>query len=180
MTTPDSEPIEVDVALAERYAEFYPEIKRVARARLHASGGVTGLDTTALVHEGFLRLSERAALRGGSRGEFFAYVGQVLRSVVIDHVRSATRDKRGGGRVQVTLTTALDLPSAPDQAVDLVALDQALRRMQAIDRNLYELFEAQVFGGLSIAELARLREVTPRTIDRELLKARALLAEVLA
>lgn len=172
--------MEVDAALAGRYAEFYPEIKRVARARLHSVGGVTGLDTTALVHEGFLRLSERAALRGGSRGEFFAYVGQVLRSVVIDHVRSVSRDKRGGGQLRVTLNTALDLGGSADQAVDLVALDQALRRMRSIDSGLYELFEAQVFGGLSIAELAQLRGVTPRTIDRELLKARALLAEVLA
>ena len=78
-------------ALQQLYAALYPEIKRVARVRLAQSGPggrVAGLDTTALVHEGFLRMADQQGLQGETRGQFFAYVGRVLRSVVIDHLRT--------------------------------------------------------------------------------------------
>lgn len=169
----------VDGNLHRSYARLYPEIKRVARSRLAQSGGVVGLNTTALVHEGFLRLVDMDALQGESRGQFFAYVGQVLRSVVIDHLRAEGRDKRGGGQILVTLSAAADVAAVQSSAVDLIALDRALVRMREIDPSLYELVEAQVFAGLTIDELASLRGVTSRTINRELLKARALLSELL-
>ncbi|MBU6257587.1 MAG: sigma-70 family RNA polymerase sigma factor [Burkholderiales bacterium] len=161
------------------YARLYPEIKRLAHARLARAGGVVGLNTTALVHEGFLRMAQREALDAASRAEFFAYVGQVLRSVVIDHLRGEARDKRGGEQVMVTLSAAENVVAAPGSAVDLVALDRALQRMQEIDPALRELIEAHAFAGLTIDEVARLRGVTARTINRELVKARALLAALL-
>lgn len=166
-------------ALQELYARLYPDIKRVARARLAQSGGVSGLNTTALVHEGFLRMADQEGLQGGSRGQFFAYVGQVLRSVVIDFLRAQGRDKRGGDAVLVTLSAAEDQPSAQSSATDMIALDRALQRMREIDVPLYELIEMQAFAGLSIAELAELRGVATRTINRDLIKARALLQELL-
>ena len=166
-------------ALQELYARLYPDIKRVARARLAQSGGVSGLNTTALVHEGFLRMAEQEGLQGGSRGQFFAYVGQVLRSVVIDFLRAQGRDKRGGDAVLVTLSAAEDQPAAQSSATDMLALDRALQRMREIDVPLYELIEMQAFAGLSIAELAELRGVATRTINRDLIKARALLQELL-
>jgi RNA polymerase sigma factor (TIGR02999 family) len=165
--------------MQQLYAQLYPEIKRVARARLAQSRGVTGLNTTALVHEGFLRIAEQANLQGESRGQFFAYVGQVLRSVVIDHLRSLGRDKRGGGQIMVTLSEAVSVEAVQSSAVDLIALDRALAEMRSIDPQLYELFEVHVFAGLTIAEVAQLRGVTSRTINRDLLKARALLRELL-
>ena len=161
------------------FAALYPEIKRLARARLAQSGGVVSLNTTALVHEGFLRLAEHQGLQGESRGQFFAYVGQVLRSVVIDHVRSQGRDKRGGEQIMVTLSAAADVAAPQGSAVDIIALDRALARMGEIDRGLYELIEAHAFAGLSIEELAGLRAVSSRTINRDLLKARALITELL-
>jgi RNA polymerase sigma factor (TIGR02999 family) len=177
---PPPEPAEVDEDLQQAYARLYPEIKRVAHARLVQAGGVTGLNTTALANEGFMRLAEHAGLHGQTRGHFFSYVGQVLRSVVIDHLRAEGRHKRGGDQIMVTLSAAADVPGAQGSAVDLIAVDRALRRMRHIDAGLYELLEAQVFAGLSIDELAALRGVTARTINRELLKARALLSELLA
>ena len=90
-------------ALQQLYVHLYPEIKRVARSRLAQAGGVTGLNTTALVHEGFMRMADQQGLQGESRGQFFAYVGQVLRSVVIDHLRSESRDKRGGDQVSAAV-----------------------------------------------------------------------------
>lgn len=165
-------------ALQQLYARLYPEIKRVARARLAQSASVPGLDTTALVHEGFLRMAEREGLQGRSRGQFFAYVGQVLRSVVIDHLRAEGRDKRGGDSALVTLSAAEHV-AAPGNALDLLALDRGLRRLAALDPALYELIEMTAFAGLSIPEVAELRESSPRTVNRELAKARALLQELL-
>ncbi len=166
-------------ALSSLYAKLYPEIKRVARARLAQAGGVTGLNTTALVHEGFLRMADLEGLQGATRGQFFAYVGQVLRSVVIDHVRSEGRDKRGGDQIQVTLSAAADVPAALPAAADLLAVDRALKRMIELDAGLYELIEMLAFAGLTIAEVAELRGVSSRTINRDLVKARALLATLL-
>lgn len=166
-------------AVQQLYAQLYPEIKRVARSRLAHAGGVTGLNTTALVHEGFLRMAEQAGLQGHSRGQFFAYVGQVLRSVVIDHLRAQGRNKRGGDQVMVTLS-AVDLEPAPAaSSTDLVSIDRALVRMRDLDAPLYELLEMVSFAGLTIAEVAEMRGVSSRTVNRDLLKARGLLQALL-
>lgn len=167
-------------ALQALYAQLYPEIKRVARARLAHAGGVVGLNTTALVHEGFLRMAEQEGLQGANRGQFFAYVGQVLRSVVIDHLRSEGRVKRGGEQLMVTLSAAADVPAGGGSAADLIAVDRALQRMAEIDPALYELLEMQAFAGLTIAEVAELRGVSSRTVNRDLIKARGLLQMLLA
>ncbi len=166
-------------ALQQLYARLYPEIKRVARQRLAQSARVPGLDTTALVHEGFLRMAEREGLEGRSRGQFFAYVGRVLRSVVIDQLRAEGRDKRGGDQIMLTLSAAEQLPDAGADALDLLALDRALQRLQALDPGLHELLEMVGFAGLTIPEVAALRESSPRTVNRELAKARALLQALL-
>ena len=169
-------------ALQQLYALLYPEIKRVARMRLAQSGPggrAAGLDTTALVHEGFLRMADQQGLQGETRGQFFAYVGRVLRSVVIDHLRGDGRDKRGGDAVMVTLSAATDVASGGSAAVDMIGLDRALTRMQTLDRALYELIEMVAFAGLTIAEVAELRGQSSRTVNRDLLKARALLQELL-
>lgn len=166
-------------ALQQLYALLYPEIKRVARIRLAQSGHAAGLNTTALVHEGFLRMADQQGLQGETRGQFFAYVGRVLRSVVIDHVRGEGRDKRGGDAVMVTLSAAGDVAASGTPALDMIGLDRALARMQGLDRGLYELIEMVGFAGLTIAEVAELRGQSTRTVNRELLKARALLQELL-
>ncbi|MBQ0931426.1 sigma-70 family RNA polymerase sigma factor [Ideonella sp. 4Y16] len=166
-------------ALQQLFVVLYPEIKRVARARLAQVHGAPGLNTTALVHEGFLRLADASRLHGRTRGQFFAYVGQVLRSVVIDHLRSLGRDKRGGEQIMVTLSEAAGMPANLSSAEDLIACDRALSRMREIDAALYELLEIHVFAGLTIAEVATLRGVATRTVNRDLIKARALLRELL-
>jgi RNA polymerase sigma factor (TIGR02999 family) len=169
-------------SLQQLYALLYPEIKRVARIRLAQcgpNGRSAGLNTTALVHEGFLRMADQQGLQGETRGQFFAYIGRVLRSVVIDHLRTEGRDKRGGDAVMVTLSAASDVAAVQSTAVDMVGLDQALTRMRELDTGLYELIEMVGFAGLSIAEVAELRQLSTRSINRELLKARALLQELL-
>ena len=164
-------------AMGTLYAELYPEIKRVARARLAQAGGVTGLNATALVHEGFMRMAEREGLMGDTRVQFFAYVGKVLRSIVIDFVRARDAEKRGGGATLLTLSHADSAPDSWLPAVDVVALDQALERLKLIDEGMYQTSELYFFCGMTIEETAEARAISTRTVNREITKARALLAE---
>ena len=163
-------------ASARLYALLYPEIKRLARSRLYAVGGITNLNTTALVNEGFLRMAEREGLMGESRSQFFAYVGKVLRCVVLDHLRAKNAEMRGGDQVHVTLSHAESITQSSRD--DWFLLDQALEKLSAIDRNLYELVEMRYFVGMSIAEIAEQRMVSTRTIDRDWIKAKFILEDM--
>lgn len=91
-------------AVQQLFASLYPDIRRIARARLAEAGGVTGLNTAALVHEGFLKMAANEGLQGTQRVQFFACVGRALRSVVLDHMRATACEKRGGGLHMVTLS----------------------------------------------------------------------------
>lgn len=158
------------------YAVLYPEIKRLARSRLYAAGGVTSLNTTALVNEGFLRMADREGMAGESRAQFFAYVGKVLRSVVLDHLRSGAAEKRGGDQVHVTLSQAESIAGSGRD--DWFLLDRALEQLKDMDAGLYELVELRYFVGMTVADIAALRNVSTRTIDRDWVKAKALLEEM--
>jgi RNA polymerase sigma factor (TIGR02999 family) len=164
-------------AMSALYATLYPEIKRVARARLAQAGGVTGLNATALVHEGFMRMAEREGLQGDTRVQFFAYIGKVLRSIVIDFIRSRDAEKRGGGATLLTLSHADATADAWLPAVDVLALDQALERLKQVDVGMYQTAELHFFCGMTIEETAEARSVSTRTVNREITKARAMLGE---
>lgn len=163
-------------ATARLYSVLYPEIKRLARSRLYAAGGVTSLNTTALVNEGFLRMAEREGMAGESRVQFFAYVGKVLRSVVLDHLRSEGAEKRGGDHVHVTLSQAESIAGSGRD--DWFLLDHALEQLKEIDASLYELVELRYFVGMTVADIAALRNVSTRTVDRDWVKAKTLLEEM--
>lgn len=164
-------------AMGALYAKLYPDIKRIARARIAHAGGVTGLNATALVHEGFLRMAEREGLQGNTRVQFFAYIGKVLRSIVIDFIRARDSEKRGGGVALMTLSHADATEDATIPAVDIVALDRAIEQLRAIDEGMYQTAELHFFCGMTIEETADVRGISTRTVNREIVKARALLGE---
>ena len=163
-------------ASARLYSVLYPEIKRLARSRLYAAGGAISLNTTALVNEGFLRMAEREGMAGESRAQFFAYVGKVLRSVVLDHLRAESAEKRGGDQVHVTLSQAESIAASGRD--NWFLLDSALEQLKEIDAGLYELVELRYFVGMTVADIAILRNVSSRTIDRDWVKAKTLLEEM--
>ncbi|MGL5005324.1 MAG: ECF-type sigma factor, partial [Casimicrobium sp.] len=165
-------------AVRELFATLYPDIKRLARARLAQAGGVTGLNATALVHEGFMRIAEREGMHGETRLQFFAYIGKVLRSVVIDYVRERDAEKRGGGITLLTMSNAEDAVTWLE-AGNLIDLDRALDELQSFDARLYQIVEMHIFSGLTCTEVGHELGVTERTVNRELLKARALLSRAL-
>ena len=166
-------------AMRALFTELYPEIKRLARSRLAHAGGVTGLNATALVHEGFMRMAERESMHGTTRLQFFAYVGKVLRSIVIDFIRERDAGKRGGGVTLLTMSNADAAPAVWMENTDLIDLDRALEQLKSFDERLYQIVEMHAFSGLSCEEVGVELGVTERTINRDLAKARALLAQAL-
>lgn len=165
-------------ASARLFELVYAELKRMAHQRLRRIGGEGPLNTTALVHESYLRLSERGQLLPSDRAAFFCYVGRVMRSVVIDHVRERLAQKRGGNEVFVTLTTDIEGETFDDER--LLAVNSALDALEKVAPEFHQLVEMRYFAGLSMREVAELRGMSTRTVEREWKKARALLQQLMA
>ena len=159
----------------------YAELRRQARRALRREGEGHTLQPTALVHEAWLRLADQHGARWESRTQFFAVAAQMMRRVLVDHARTRQALKRGGaGAVQVSLADAdragASAPGAPQSAggggpaldaVDMLALDDALARLAVMDPQKARLVELRYFAGLSIPEAAAALGVSPATVGRE-------------
>lgn len=159
--------------LDRAFAAFYPELKKIAHARLRGSGLEASMQTTALVHDSYLKLASGPGIAFGDRLQFFAYSSRVLRSIVVDLVREQRAQRRGGDLEIVTLDTAAGegLPAE----VDIEALNDALEDLARLEPTLARLVEMRFFGGLSETEIAEALGISQRTVSREWHKARALL-----
>jgi len=164
-------------AAAALWQSAYADLKMLARLRIRDAGSARLIDTTALVHESWVKLAAVKHLEVDNRRRFFAYAAKVMRSVVIDIAREHGRQKRGGGMLEVTLDPALagSLP-APNEPL---RLDEALRALEKTVPRLASVVEMRYFGGLSDAEIADVLGVTERTVRRDWDKARLLLREML-
>ncbi|HEY2855094.1 MAG TPA: ECF-type sigma factor [Gemmatimonadaceae bacterium] len=155
----------------------YAELRRQARRALRKEGEGHTLQATALVHEAWLRLDGQHGARWESRAQFFAVAAQMMRRVLVDHARTRRAAKRGAAPVQVTLDAvdnegAADRGSSTLDAIDLLALDDALARLAAFDPKKARLVELRYFGGLSIPEAAATLGVSEATLGREWAVAR--------
>ena len=148
----------------------YDELRRQARRALRREGEGHTLQATALVHEAWLRLDAQHDARWESRSQFLAVAAQTMRRVLVDHARARRALKRGGGDVQITLGDAYSAV-APD-AVDVIALDDALARLAVMDARKARLVELRYFAGLSIPEAAAALGVSQATVIREWAVAR--------
>ena len=152
----------------------YPELRKLARSRLRDGGRNTVLDTTALVHESYLKFVASGGLRAEDRRAFFAYASRIMRSVIIDSVRERRAERRGGDLAEVTLNTGLiaDIPSGSDE---VLWVHEALDALQQTEPRLATVVEMRYFGGYSETEIAEALELTERTVRRDWDKARMLL-----
>jgi RNA polymerase sigma factor (TIGR02999 family) len=161
-------------ALDAVYASLYPDLKRVARARLWQQGRGDGMSTTMLVHESFVRLIGAHGLRLEDRRHFFAYAAKTMRNIIIDSAREHLAECRGGGAEHVTLSGADAVQIMGDDAGgELMRVNDALHELEAVDPELAELVEMRYFGGYGEAEIAELLGVAERTVRRRWDKARA-------
>src|SRR4051794_14522256 len=130
----------------------YAELRRQARLALRREGEGHTLQPTALVHEAWLRLGDQPDARWESRTQFFAIAAQMMRRVLIDHARTRRAAKRGAGAVQVSLAGVPSAEDSPLDAVDVIALDDALQRLAVMDPQKARLVDLRFFAGLSIPE----------------------------
>jgi len=150
----------------------YEELRRVAHARLRSEPAGHQLQTTALVHEAYLRLVDVNRMAVDSRTHFFALAARLMRQVLVDSARHQRADKRGGGATMLTLDQASALGASPN-VVDVLALDAALDDLAALDERLCRVVELKYFAGLTIDEAAAALNVAPATVERDWAVAKA-------
>ena len=160
-------------AAGELLPLVYDELRRVAQRKMAGERRNHTLEATALVHEAYLKLvgDEDRELRWANRAHFFAAAAEAMRRILVDHARSKTRHKRGGGARRLPLTVA-ELSDDSDCA-ELLELDEALHRLTQQDQRMATIVSLRFFAGLSVEDTAHALEVSPRTIKREWSLARA-------
>jgi RNA polymerase sigma factor (TIGR02999 family) len=141
------------------------ELRRLARAYMHRERREHTLQTTALVNEAFLRLTDARSVRWQDRAHFLGLSARLMRRVLVDHARHRGYQKRGGGAERVTLHEGLVAPADP--ALDVVALDRALDALAKVDVRKSRTIELRFFGGLSVEETAEVLQVSPDTVKRD-------------
>ena len=162
-----------EAALDELLPLVYRELSRIAHNQRRRIGGF-GVNTTALVHEAYLKLSSAKNQRFEDRGHFFAVAATAMRQLLIDEAKKHTAQKRGGG-VQPLSLDDVEV-GIETQAEGLLALDRALRALYTVDPRLLRVVECRFFGGLTERETADVLGITDRTVRRDWVKARAWLA----
>jgi RNA polymerase sigma factor (TIGR02999 family) len=155
----------------------YDELRRVARARLRSEGSDT-LQTTALVHEAYLRLVDLDRMTLRNRTHFFAMAARLMREIVVDHARRRRALKRGGDLTVLGLD-GVDA-GAKNDVVEVLALDEALTELVSFDQRAGRVVELRFFAGLSIAETAEALDVSSATVERDWTVAKAWLLQRLA
>ena len=158
-------------------AQAYRQLRVLARARLRSGGRETLLDTTALVHEAYMRIAG-VEMSSSETRSFLAYASRTMRSVIIDFARKRQAVCRGGDLVVLTFTGALE-EQKPEAADDIIRVHEALEELAAIDPRLAQLVEMRYFAGLDEAEISLALDISPRTVRRDWKKARLLLSRAL-
>jgi RNA polymerase sigma factor (TIGR02999 family) len=167
------------LAADQAFALLYADLQRLARSRMRRSGDMTLLDTTALVHESYLRFQGAGELDFADRQHFLGYAARVMHTVVVDFVRSRQAERHGGAVEHVTLNTAIG-DSATRRDDEILRVHEAMQELAAAEPRLSDVVEMRYFGGLSEAEIAAILGLTERTVQRDWQKARLFLSAVLA
>ena len=168
-------------ASEQLFPALYAELHRLADLQLRRLGPDLSLGTTTLLHEAYLDLASREGMRFPDRGRFLSYAARAMRSLIIEYARRARAQKRGGGAFQITLTEGG--ASAPvgggTDAAELQRLSDALDELAGLNPELAQLVDLHFFCGYTFAEIAELRGVSERTVQRDWRKARLLLQHTL-
>ncbi len=155
----------------------YDELRRIARSALNRQRPDHTLESTALVHEAYMRLVGRTSVRFESRTHFFAVASHLMRRILVDHARKNNAAKRGGANVTLVLDASVDVPDKRE--IDLSALDEALTALAKLDERQASIVEMRFFGGLSIDETSQVLAISPATVKREWMTARSWLYDAL-
>jgi RNA polymerase sigma factor (TIGR02999 family) len=170
-----------DPGALERLVPFvYDELRRVARARLRAERADHVLQTTALVHEAYLRLLDIDHMSVRNRAHLMALAARLMRQILVDYARRKNARKRGGSVAVLPLDEAAGAAACEPPTLDVLALNEALDELGTFDARLCKVVEIKFFGGLSIAETAEALGVSTATVERDWTVARAWLHQRLS
>jgi RNA polymerase sigma factor (TIGR02999 family) len=158
-------------AFDELFPLVYDELRRLAAHHLGRERRPQSLQATALVHEAYLKLVRQDGVRCENRAHFFGIAARVMRCLLVDHARARVTAKRGSGIDAIVLDADLGVSLPPN--LDLIALDEALTQLAETDPRQSELVEMRFFGGLTIEEAATALGISPATVSREWMIARA-------
>lgn len=164
-------------ALDRLFPLVYDDLRRIAHGQLMRERTEHTLGTTGLVHEAYFRLVDQTRVQWADRSHFFAAAAQAMRRILVDYARRYRAAKRGGGRERVTLSDAMVM--AEQRSDTLLALDEALTRLERVDARLSRVVECRFFGGLTEEETAEVLGVTARTVRRDWVKAKGWLHRAL-
>ena len=153
----------------------YDELHRMAHQHMKREKPGHVLQTSALINEAYLRLVDRPRIHWQNRAQFFGIAARVMRRILVDEARKRKSDKRGGDAIHVTLNEATNV--AHEQAANVMALDDALKSLEAIDPRQSKIVELRFFGGLSVDEAAEVLRVSSGTVMRDWVFARAWLKQ---
>jgi RNA polymerase sigma factor (TIGR02999 family) len=163
-------------AVDQLFVALYQDLHRLARSKLRKHRAITNVDTTTVLHESYLRLNRLSALDVEDRNHFFTYAARVMRSVIVDLVRSAQTERRGGGHLHVTLNTEISSSVAEEELLDI---HQALGQLELTDPRLVRVVEARFFGGLTEEETAQALGISDRTVRRDWEKAKIMISAIM-
>lgn len=167
------------IAVARLFESLYPQLRRIAHQRLNRGARQGHLETTALVHECYLKLSASEGIRPEHREHFLAYAATAMRTILVDFARLRATERAGGRNPHVTLDTGVEhAASAGEQEV--LKVHDALSEVGALDPRLVQVVEMRYFAGMTEAEIAQALGVAVRTVRRDWEKARLLLAEAMS
>lgn len=167
-----------DSEASERvFALLYDELRRLAAGQLR---GEPAMRATSLVHEAYLKLAQHGALEVNDRSHYFAVAARVMRQIVIDHVRARAALRRGGNQAVASLDTTALQAAAEDRGEEVLALDDALNRLAALDAPLAAMVEMRFYAGLELTEIAGVQGRSERSLKRDWRRARAFLQREIA
>jgi RNA polymerase sigma factor (TIGR02999 family) len=149
----------------------YDELRRQAARYLRRERVGHTLQTTALIHEAYIRLVDQRNVRWQNRAHFFGIASQLMRRILVDHARTKKRVKRGGSDVRVSLAEAMVATQAKD--LDVLALDEALDKLATIDNQQARIVELRFFSGLTVEETSEVLSISPATVKRDWSMAKA-------
>lgn len=160
-----------DGSATERlFSALYSELHRLARRELARGGGAVSLSVTTLLHEAYLDMAGRGDAKFPDHARFMGYAARVMRGLIIDHVRNRQAQKRGG-QFEITSLENKNVAEVPDEG-ELTRISEALDKLAKVDAELAELVDLKFFCGFSFAEIAAMRNVSERTVQRKWEKAR--------
>jgi RNA polymerase sigma-70 factor (ECF subfamily) len=160
-----------DGAAAKLMPLVYSELRRVAARHMRQEQPGNTLQPTALVHEAYIKLLGQKNVRWEGRTHFFGVASHAMREILVEHARKRKAEKRGGSQKKVYVSDVVE-PASPKRGVDLLALDEALNRLEKLDARQVKIVELRYFAGLSVEETSEVLEVSPRTVKRDWSSAR--------